>query len=107
MLVTMNFNGGGGATLAPSLPNCYLGQTCTFSNFATTYTLPDGSTAQLTNFRASSRRPDRISHSPAKRRAATVWAQGLRFTHQRPNEYVLNRGCTKTYLGGSLRIRTA
>jgi hypothetical protein len=51
MVVTMNLSPSGSAVLEPSLPNCYLGNTCTFYHSVLTYVLPDGSTASLGNFR--------------------------------------------------------
>lgn len=58
LVVTMKLTGGGTALLEPVVgPNCYLGMTCAFpSGYVGTsmsYTLPDGSTANLPNFRGT------------------------------------------------------
>ncbi len=50
MVITMSLTPSGSATLEPSLPSCYLGNTCTFSGSLLRYALPDGSTATIGNF---------------------------------------------------------
>lgn len=111
----MNLTGGGTALLNPVVgPNCYLGITCGFpSGYAGTYmsySLPDGSTATLSNFSGTFSPLEnnyyQISGQASGKdsQGRTVSVDAVLVTMRITCRSGRGGGCTKVYRGGTLTV---
>jgi len=113
--ITMHLTGGGSVVLNPVVgPNCYLGMTCGFpSGYVGTsmsYTLPDGSTAQLANFNGKFF-PLGNNNYEVSGQASGMDSQGRSVTVDDVHATMRigcrsgrGGGCFKTYTGGTLTV---
>jgi hypothetical protein len=113
--VKMNLAGGGNATLNPVVgPNCYLGMTCGFPagyvGTAMSYSLPDGSTATLTNFNGkffplgSNNYEISGQASGIDNAGRNVRVDNVQVTMKITCRSGRGGGCSKVYTGGSLTL---
>jgi hypothetical protein len=113
--VTMHLTGGGSVVLNPVVgPNCYLGMTCGFpSGYVGTsmsYTLPDGSTAQLANFNGKFFGVGSNNYEVSGQASGTdtqgrnVTVDDVQATMRIGCRSGRGGGCFKTYTGGSLTL---
>lgn len=115
LVVTMNLTGGGNALLNPVVgPNCYLGMTCAFpSGYAGTYmsyTLPDGSTADLPNFTGTFSPLGNNTYEISGQASGTdsqsrnVSVEAVQVTLRISCRSGRGGGCSKVYTGGTLTV---
>ena len=115
LIVTMNLTGGGNALLNPVVgPNCYLGMTCAFpSGYAGTYmsyTLPDGSTANLPNFNGTFFPLGNDNYQISGQASGTdsqsrnVSVNAVQVTMRITCRSGRGGGCSKVYTGGTLTV---
>ena len=115
LAVTMNLTGGGTAILNPVVgPNCYLGMTCAFpSGYVGTYmsyTLSDGSTANLRNFNGtffpvgSNNYEISGQASGADSAGRSVSVDNVQVTMRITCRSGRGGGCSKVYTGGTLTL---
>ncbi|MFI5394994.1 MAG: hypothetical protein ACHQ9S_05630 [Candidatus Binatia bacterium] len=115
LVVTMTLTGGGKALLSPVVgPNCYLGMTCAFpSGYVGTYmsyTLPDGSTANLPNFSGTfspsgnNRYEINGQASGTDSQSRNVSVDTVQVTMQITCRSGRGGGCSKVYTGGTLTV---
>ncbi len=115
LVITMNLTGGGNALLNPVVgPYCYLGMTCAFpSGYAGTYmsyTLPDGSTANLPNFTGTfsplgNNNYEISGHaSGTDSQSRNVSVDAVQVTMRISCRSGRGGGCSKVYTGGTLTV---
>ena len=110
VVVTMNFTGGGNATLNPVLgPNCYLGQRCDFpAGYAGTdmsYILPDGTSAYLPNFHGAFFPVGNAYELEGKASGKNNAGHRVVVNNVKATMTITcQRGCTKTYTGGTMTL---
>jgi hypothetical protein len=116
--ITMHLAGGGTVVLNPVVgPNCYLGMTCSFPagyvGTSMTYTLLDGSTAQLTNFTGKFSSLGNNNYEVSGQASGTddlsrnVTVDDVRVTMRITCRSGRGGGCYKVYTGGTLTLTVA